>query len=63
MPRPAWFAGLQSRHAVFKETLRQLGHPITARVRTPLPQITERQKQAIRSLIERSDDLRSARIS
>ena len=63
MPRPARFAGVQSRHAVFKETLRQLGHPISARVRTPLPQITERQKQAIRSLIERSGDLRSARTS
>lgn len=63
MPRPARFAGLQPRHAVFKETLRQLGHPITARVRTPLPQITDQQKQAIRSLIESHADLRGARIS
>ncbi len=63
MPRPTRFAGIQSRHAVFKEALRQLGHPITARVRTPLPQITERQKQAVRSLIETNPDLRSARIS
>jgi dihydrodipicolinate synthase/N-acetylneuraminate lyase len=42
-----------SRHAVFKEALRQMGHPITARVRSPLPQITERDKQAIQALLAR----------
>lgn len=63
MPRPTRFAGIQSRHAVFKEALRQLGHPITARVRTPLPQVTDQQKQAIRSLIEGHSDLLGARIS
>jgi dihydrodipicolinate synthase/N-acetylneuraminate lyase len=31
--------GSRSRHAVFKEALRRLGHPITATVRRPLPQL------------------------
>jgi dihydrodipicolinate synthase/N-acetylneuraminate lyase len=42
-----------SRHAVFKETLRQMGHPITARVRSPLPQIKDRDKRAIQELLAR----------
>ena len=38
----------RSRHAVVKETLRQLGHPISARVRSPLPQITPKLQEQIR---------------
>ena len=45
--------GNLSRHAVIKETLRQLGHPINARVRSPLPQITDREKQAITKLLNK----------
>ncbi len=41
----------RSRHAVIKETLRQLGHPITAKVRSPLPQITERDQNSIRLML------------
>ncbi len=41
----------RSRHAVIKETLRQLGHPITAKVRSPLPQITEYDQNTIRRLL------------
>ena len=47
-------AGSAPRHAVIKETLRQLGHPITARVRSPLPQITDAERRAIARLIERN---------
>jgi dihydrodipicolinate synthase/N-acetylneuraminate lyase len=47
-------AGSAPRHAVIKETLRQLGHPITARVRRPLPQITDAESRAITALIERN---------
>ena len=36
-----------SRHAVIKETLRQLGHPISARVRSPLPQLSNNDREAI----------------
>lgn len=50
--------GRNSRQAVFKETLRQLGHPVTARVRSPLPQITGNDKKNITQLIERSEILR-----
>lgn len=42
-----------SRQAVFKETLRQMGHPITARVRSPLPQIRDRDREAIQELLAR----------
>ncbi len=42
-----------SRHAVFKETLRQMGHPITARVRSPLPQIKDAERESIRELLTR----------
>lgn len=37
----------RSRHAVVKETLRQLGHPISARVRSPLPQVTPKLQEQI----------------
>jgi dihydrodipicolinate synthase/N-acetylneuraminate lyase len=40
-----------SRHAVFKETLRQMGHPINARVRSPLPQLRDGERQAIEKLL------------
>jgi dihydrodipicolinate synthase/N-acetylneuraminate lyase len=40
-----------SRHAVFKETLRQMGHPIIARVRSPLPQIQDREREAIQDFL------------
>jgi 2-dehydro-3-deoxy-D-pentonate aldolase len=51
--------GRKSRQAVFKETLRQLGHPITATVRSPLPQITEDEKKNISTLIQSSEILHS----
>lgn len=44
-------ARVPSRQAVFKETLRQLGHPITARVRTPLPQVKPEDCDAITQMI------------
>ncbi|UCD85723.1 MAG: dihydrodipicolinate synthase family protein [Deltaproteobacteria bacterium] len=43
--------GARSRHAVVKEALRQLGHPISPKVRSPLPQITEGEKRAIAKLL------------
>jgi dihydrodipicolinate synthase/N-acetylneuraminate lyase len=46
--------GRNSRQAVFKETLRQLGHPITATVRSPLPQITDSERKKIAALIRGS---------
>jgi len=49
--------GRKARQAVFKETLRQLGHPITATVRSPLPQITDQERREISALIERSEIL------
>ena len=50
--------GRKARQAVFKETLRQLGHPITAKVRSPLPQITDDDRKNITELIRRSEILR-----
>ncbi len=41
----------RSRHAVIKETLRQMGHPVTARVRNPLPQISGSGREAISAMI------------
>ena len=41
----------RSRHAVIKETLRQLGHPISARVRSPLPQITGDDREAVSCIL------------
>jgi dihydrodipicolinate synthase/N-acetylneuraminate lyase len=60
--RPSRTAGRASRHAVIKETLRQLGHPITSRVRSPLPQVTEDDRNAVSALIERLGFLRRERI-
>ena len=51
--------GKAARQAVFKETLRQLGHPITAKVRSPLPQITDAQRAGVAALIKRSDALKA----
>jgi len=50
--------GRSSRQAVFKETLRQLGHPVRPTVRSPLPQITEADHRHIAALIDGSDILR-----
>jgi len=44
-----------SKTAIIKETLRQLGHPITARVRSPQPQLREREKKSISALIEKNN--------
>jgi dihydrodipicolinate synthase/N-acetylneuraminate lyase len=49
--------GRNSRQAVFKETLRQLGHPITATVRSPLPQVTDDERKKITALVRNSDIL------
>jgi len=45
-------AGAKSRHAVIKEALRQLGHPITSKVRSPLPQITDKEKRAVEKFLK-----------
>ncbi|MDH3817533.1 MAG: dihydrodipicolinate synthase family protein [Myxococcales bacterium] len=45
----------QSRVAVIKETLRQLGHPIGNRVRSPQPQLAEGEAQQIAMLIRRNE--------
>ena len=42
------------RAAVIKETLHQLGHPVTSKVRSPQPQITENEKDATRKLIRKN---------
>ncbi len=55
--RPLRNSGTSSRHAITKEALRQLGHPISARVRSPLPQITEQERASIISLIAGNADL------
>ena len=47
--------GYKSRHAVIKEALRQLGLPITARVRSPLPQVTEAEKRGVEKLLKMVD--------
>ncbi len=51
--------GRNSRQAVFKETLRQLGHPVAAKVRSPLPQITDKERKNVAALIQRSEILHS----
>lgn len=56
LPFPSMI-GRNSRQSVFKETLRQLGHPITATVKSPLPQITDDERKNIAALIRRSDIL------
>jgi 2-dehydro-3-deoxy-D-pentonate aldolase len=43
----------RSRHAVIKETLRQLGHPVSARVRSPLPQLNDFDREAIRNMLSK----------
>ena len=53
LPSPTMI-GRKSRQSVFKETLRQLGHPITAKVRSPLPQITGDEQKDIAALIRQS---------
>ncbi len=45
-------AGANSVHAMLKEFLRLSGIPITAKVRSPLPQLTEEQKQRVKTLYE-----------
>ncbi|HUN56289.1 MAG TPA: dihydrodipicolinate synthase family protein [Smithella sp.] len=57
LPSPTMI-GRKSRQAVFKETLRQLGHPITAKVRSPLPQITKDDQKNIAALIRQSEILK-----
>jgi dihydrodipicolinate synthase/N-acetylneuraminate lyase len=59
LPRPSRHAGTTTRHAITKETLCQLGHPITARVRSPLPQITETERAGIKALIASNPDLQN----
>ncbi len=49
---PSPTAGRASRHAVIKETLRQLGHPITAVVKSPLPRITPEEREAVSAFID-----------
>lgn len=44
-----------SRTAVIKETLRQMGHPLTARVRSPQPQLSAFDKDAIQELIRKNN--------
>lgn len=56
-PRPARNSGTAARHAVIKEVIKQLGHPITSRVRTPLPQLTEKDRQQIKNFIAGNPDL------
>jgi len=34
-------------HAIMKESLRQLGHPITTEVKGPLPPLTDEQKELV----------------
>jgi dihydrodipicolinate synthase/N-acetylneuraminate lyase len=56
LPSPTMI-GRNSRQAVFKETLRQLGHPITSKVRSPLPQLTNNEQKNITALIQSSNIL------
>ena len=59
---PSRTAGRTSRHAVIKETLRQLGHPITSQVRSPLPQVTPEERDAVAHFIERTSSLERERV-
>lgn len=61
-PRPSRTTGRASRHTVIKETLRQLGHPITSRVRSPLPQITPEEQDAVARFIENTPSLVRERV-
>lgn len=49
-------SGVENLPALIKEALRQKGVPITARVRSPLPRLTTKQKKAIRQLLKRRRD-------
>jgi 2-dehydro-3-deoxy-D-pentonate aldolase len=49
--KPARNSGTTARHAVVKELIRQLGHPITSRVRTPLPQLTDNERKQVEAFI------------
>lgn len=46
-------AAADSVHAMLKEFLRLSGIPVTAKVRSPLPQLTEEQKQRVKTLYEK----------
>jgi dihydrodipicolinate synthase/N-acetylneuraminate lyase len=48
--------GSRSRHAVFKEALRRLGHPITATVRRPLPQLTPGDSDLVAAVLRGTPD-------
>ena len=57
MPKPSRTSGRAARHAVIKEVIRQLGHPITSRVRTPLPQLTDKEREQVKAFIATNPDL------
>ncbi len=59
MPKPSRTSGRAARHAVIKEVIRQLGHPVTPRVRTPLPQLTDKEREQIKAFIAGNPDLTS----
>jgi dihydrodipicolinate synthase/N-acetylneuraminate lyase len=60
MPKPSRTSGRAARHAVIKEVIRQLGHPVTSRVHTPLPQLTDKEREQVRAFIAGNPDLTSA---
>ena len=53
--------GNKPRQAVIKEAIRQLGHPIGARVRTPLPQLAAGEGRQIAALLQRVELASEAR--
>jgi len=58
MPRPSRTSGRAARHAVIKEVLRQLGHPVMPRVHTPLPQLTDKEREQVEVFIAGNPDLK-----
>ncbi len=58
MPKPARNSGTAARHAVIKEVIRQLGHPVTSRVRMPLPQLKDKEREQVRDFIAGNPDLK-----
>ena len=56
--RPTRNSGTAARHAVIKEVIRQLDHPITSRVRTPLPQLTDKEHEQVKAFIASNPDLK-----
>lgn len=62
MPKPSRTSGKAARHAVIKEVIRQLGHPITSRVRSPLPQLTDKESMQVRDFIAGNPDLVKERV-